>query len=154
MCLNDKKDLAFALAMSGLSVFLTINSFSYAYDSSVLLRGLSILLALLSLGYLLKVLTRQKTTHENRKEKSTKNAALTVFSLIVFCAILIPLVGFFVSFFLFIYATQTLIAKKHKNLYAFYALGLSLFIYIVFFGFLGVSLPESLLPIDQFIKIF
>lgn len=154
MSTNDKKDLIFALAMSSLSIFLTVDSFNYAYDSSVLLRGLAILLVILSLVYLLKIVTKSKENKGESANKPTKKAALLVFSLILASIILIPLVGFFASFFLFIYATQLLIAKKHKNLYIFYAFGLSLFIYIIFFGFLGVSLPESILPIDQFIKIF
>ena len=155
MYLNDKKNLIFAIAMSVLSIFLTANSFSYAYDSSVLLRGLSILLAILSLSYLAKTIIKNKEKDiEKTKEKSTAPAAFLVFSLIVFCIIAIPLTGFFVSFLLFIYLTQVLIAKRHKNIYAIYSLLLSLFIYIVFFGFLGVSLPESLLPIDQLLKLF
>ncbi|MFT0548678.1 tripartite tricarboxylate transporter TctB family protein [Allopusillimonas ginsengisoli] len=156
---SDKKDISFALLSMVIGVFVTLQAFSYSYDSSVLLRGLALAMTLMSVAYFVLVWarSRRRPTSESdphTQPKSPHGQALLVFALVVGCAVLVPLLGFLASFFLFIYASQVLIAKKHRMLHFFYAIGLSFFIFMVFFGFLGVSLPDSLLPIDQFFKFF
>lgn len=156
---SDKKDIGFALLSTAIGVFVTLEAFSYSYDSSVLLRGLALTMTLMSVAYLIVVWFRSRRRSPNESEphtqqENTYGKAFLIFALVVGCALLVPLLGFLASFFLFIYASQVLIAKKHRKLHFFYAIGLSFFIFIVFFGFLGVSLPESLLPIDRFFKFF
>ncbi|NYT84909.1 tripartite tricarboxylate transporter TctB family protein [Pollutimonas harenae] len=155
---SKQKDIVFAISASLLSVFLTWEAFSYSYDSSVLLRGLALAMTLMSIAYLVVVLTRSyqhpDQVASTSSAVSAHGKALLIFVLVGACALLIPMIGFLVSFFLLIYAGQVLIAGHHRLLHLLYAIGLSLFIYIVFFGFLNVSLPDSRIPIDQFFKFF
>src|SRR5690606_38578358 len=114
--------------------------------------GLALAMTLMSVAYFVLVWARSRRRLASESDphiqpESIHGQALLVFALVVGCAVLVPLLGFLASFFLFIYASQVLIAKKHRMLHFFYAIGLSFFIFIVFFGFLGVSLPDSLLPI-------
>lgn len=158
MSRNKQKDIVFAISASLLSLFLTWDAFSYSYSSSVLLRGLTVAMALMSVGYLIVVLTRSYQRADGAASPpnmgTSYRKALLTFFLVGGCAILIPAIGFLVSFFLLIYVGQVLIAGYHKLFHLLYAIGLSLFIYIVFFGFLNVSLPDSRIPIDQFFKFF
>lgn len=157
MTQDAKKDWAFAWLTVGIGAWLSMESFQYSYESSVLLRALSIAVLLMSMAYMFVLHRRHKKAPEpveQQAEKSTLIPALIVFGLIVGCALLMPLVGFLLSFFLFIFLAQVVIAKKFKILYLIYSIGLALFIYLVFFGLLGVALPESLVAIDQYFKVF
>lgn len=154
MSRSKHKELTFAISASALSIFLVWEAFSYSYDSSVLLRGLTLAITLMSVAYLITTLRRPTRSTEEARTNHSHGKAILVFVLVSACALLIPIIGFLASFFLLIYVGQVLIAGHHRLLHLLYAISLSFFIYIVFFGLLNVSLPDSRFPIDQFFKFF
>lgn len=149
-----KKDIIFSLLFLCIGFYISIESFSYGFKSSLFLRGLALSLTAMSAFYLISKLVKHAKSpiaKEQIKTQKTAISAISIFILVGCCAALLPIFGFLASFAIFIYASQVCIAKKHKNFYLFYAIVLSLFIYLIFFKFLGVPHPESLLSLEPYI---
>jgi hypothetical protein len=78
---------------------------------------------------------------------------LLVFGLVGGYILAITLVGFLLATFLFVYIALCSFSGKHRLLYPIYSAALALAIFMLFFNALGVALPDSFLPIDDFFKI-
>lgn len=155
MNLSDRLgDLIFATLSLAVGIILTIAAFSYSYESSILLRVLSIFIVIASIFYLLKIFLIKYVPDNDESNEVKVLAPTIVFGAVIAAMALMPVVGFLISFYLLILIIPILISKKIKVLYFIYALGLAYFIFILFFGLLGVSLPESTLSLDQYFKIF
>lgn len=155
-------NICFAVLSTLLSIFLCFQVFQYSYESSLLLRVLAVAMLMMSIVYSAKIMIF-KTVIISESSSLSDNAAqlfssfvgaLTIFLLIVLCALVLPVLGFLITFALFLYVTQVVVARKQRVMYIWVALGLSAFIYTVFFLFLGVSLPDSAIGIDRFFKVW
>lgn len=150
------KNLAFAVIAILISVYLIWTSFNFSFDSSFLLRMMSILMGLLSIAYFVKVSKSKNKDviilENNQTPKKYSFDAISVFTMVIILMILFKIFGVFISLFVFVYLGQVYIAKKHKNIYLYVAIGLSLVVFYLFFGFLGIALPESYFDFDHFFK--
>jgi len=157
-----KKDAGFALAFILLSIWITWESFSYSYQSSVLLRGLAMILVVMSVAFFIIRIYQYL-----RMAKARGHAApflegndvrhllksLLVFGLVGGYILAITLVGFLLATFLFVFISMCCFSGKPRVFYLVYSAALALTIFMLFFNALGVTLPDSLLPFDTFFKI-
>ena len=159
---NIKRDAAFALAITILGIWLTWESFSYSLQSSFFLRGLAIILVAMSATFfIIRVIEYRRLVKPNGhsapyfKSDDVRQLlkALLVFGLVGGYIVTITLGGFVLATFLFVYFSMCCFSGKHRNYYLAYSAILSLSIFMLFFNALGVSLPDSLLPLDEFFKI-
>lgn len=160
--MNFKKDIALALAFTALGLWVSWESFSYSYQSSVFLRGLAITLVVMSIILLTTRLSKYRhvvtaaddsSPFIDKKDTRQLVKALLVFGLVGGYILAITLVGFLFATFLFVYIAMCSFSGKHRTLYLVYSAALSLAIFMLFFNALGVTLPDSLLPIDNFFEI-
>lgn len=154
------QNLIFPSVMTFVGVLLGIASWSYSFESSMLLRGLSVLLTLLSVLLFFNEFKTQKVkTDALEQTQSVEKKTFAwdiclIFLLIAATMLLIPLLGFMITFTIVVYLVQVVIARKHRNLYIYVALGTTLLIYLIFFAFLGISKPSSVFSIEQYLQFY
>lgn len=154
------QNLIFPSAMILAGVLLGIASWSYSFESSMLLRALSVLMTLLSLLLFFNELRTLKLTPNQPKEALAKEKkpfawdTCLIFLIIAATIFLIPVFGFIVTFAVVVYLVQVVIAKRHKNLYIYVAIGVTLVIYLIFFAFLGISPPHSIISVEQYLQFY
>lgn len=157
-----KKDAGFALACILLSIWITWESFSYSYQSSVLLRGLAMILVVMSVALfvirLYQYLRMAKAAGHTASFLEGNDVrhllkSLLVFGLVGGYILAITLVGFLFATFLFVFISMCCFSGKPRVFFLAYSAALALVIFMLFFNALGVTLPDSLLPFDTFFKI-
>lgn len=160
--INIKRDAAFALVLTILGIWITWESFSYSLQSSFFLRGLAIILVVMSATFfIIRVVQYRRLVISNghsapyfkSEDVHQLLKALLVFGLVGGYIVTITLVGFALATFFFVYLSMCFFSGKHRNYYLAYSAILSILIFMLFFNALGVSLPDSILPLDEFFKI-
>lgn len=139
---------------------ITWETFNYSEKSAVFLRGLSVALVIMALVYFVINFLRQPDGVAERPAAASRTAllanhrnALMIFGLVGGYVALMQLMGFLLSTMLFGYIAQLAIARRHRLLYVIYAVLMSASIYLIFFKLLGIAAPESLLSLDQTLKL-
>ena len=145
-----------------LGATLTWEAFSYSYASSFFLRALALTLLALALVFSVQtILQRRSGADDETQERDTEEPdteeredaglliALHVFVLTAGYAAAMSVFGFLLPTFAFVLLGQWTFSRQFRWRHVIYAASLSAFIFILFFGLLGATAPQSPLSVDN-----
>jgi hypothetical protein len=139
-------DKTFSLMVIVLAIASGFVAFEYTFESSYFPRLLSAFIAVMGLLLLIRLQTSSnldgETVLEGQKDQIV--AALSVFTGIALYAFGMQIVNFELSTLIFIAAFIFYLGYRNLLVVLAVSLGLTAFLYGVFFEFLAVSRPESL----------
>lgn len=149
-----------AAFFTAIGAFVTWNAFGYSYNSSFFLRGLALTLLVLGIGYCLVLFMRGRASapegdvesEEVEQESSRPFLALHVFALVAGYSVLMYIFGFLLSTFLFVLLGQWSFSPTFKWRHLYYSVALTFFAFFLFFDALGVTLPNSVMTIDDYFR--
>ncbi|WP_455594353.1 tripartite tricarboxylate transporter TctB family protein [Cloacibacillus porcorum] len=142
------KELFFSIAISVISVLLTLQSFNYPPESSQFPRFLCILMLLFSFLILIRTLKNkegEKTMSTGSGFISAAKLPVTVFASTAAYLFCIGYVGYFVSTVIYMSASMFFFGERRPLPIAAAVLVFLAVIYALFVSFLGLRLPEGIL---------
>ncbi|WP_339316325.1 tripartite tricarboxylate transporter TctB family protein [Oceanobacillus sp. FSL W7-1304] len=145
--------IGFVLILIGL--FLFVETLDFTQDSATYPRGIIILFIFFSILIIIEGFRKTKLMKEKNVELfegeesplhlSVLKSPLLSIAFVTIYAILIPALGFFVSTFLFSFVFLWFMGVKKWKTYVLTAVGIDLFIYLLFVMQLNVRLPQGIL---------
>ena len=153
-----KKDIVFSTIAIGFALITGTVAFGYPTESSYFPRALSVFLGLMALLLLVRLKLAKKNTRAARhtqqsqgvidEEKAAqidqlKSAGFVFGAIIVYVAIM-NLVNYEIATVVFLTTVMVSLGYRHIIWVPAISIGLTVFLHGVFFGFLGVTRPESI----------
>ncbi|MFA0889510.1 MAG: tripartite tricarboxylate transporter TctB family protein [Synergistales bacterium] len=147
-----RKEIGFALAVTGICALLTLRAFSYSEESSQFPRFLTLIMTSLSFLLIFRTLRGKPQKSAAEEMARTKNAFWTKYKapvlVFLFTAIYvasIQAVGYFTSTLLFLVGSMAFFGRHRVGLMLIFSMLFMAVVYILFVRFLGLRLPEGLL---------